>query len=80
MGDKEWRDGCRAPTQYPSTNDRRLFVSAQAGEKAAQLAKRIEEMRASQARLSTRILGRRTAPLSHLLIPNRAPHGVTPRS
>ena len=30
--------------------------------------------------LSTRILGRRTAPFSPFLIPNCAPHGATPRS
>ena len=30
--------------------------------------------------LSTRILGRRTAPFPPFLIYNRAPHGVTPRS
>ena len=30
--------------------------------------------------LSTRILGTRTAPFSPFLIPNRSPHGVTPRS
>ena len=30
--------------------------------------------------LSTRILGRRTAPFSPFLIPNRVPHGVTPIS
>ena len=30
--------------------------------------------------ISTRILGRRTAPFLPFLIPNRPPHGVTPRS
>ena len=30
--------------------------------------------------ISTRILGRRTAPFSPVLISDRAPHGVTPRS
>ena len=30
--------------------------------------------------MSTRILGRRTAPFPPFLIPNRAPYGVTPRS
>ena len=29
MGDKEWRNGRRAPTHDPSTDNRRLFVSAQ---------------------------------------------------
>ena len=29
MGDKEWRSGCRTPTQDPSTNNRWLSVSAQ---------------------------------------------------
>ena len=33
-----------------------------------------------QASTINRILGRRTAPFSPFLIPNRAPHGVTPRS
>ena len=32
------------------------------------------------AQVSTRILGRRTAPFPTFLISNRAPHGVTPRS
>ena len=30
--------------------------------------------------ISTRILGRRTAPFPPFLIPNCVPHGVTPRS
>ena len=29
--------------------------------------------------ISTRILGRRTGPCLHFIIPNRAPHGVTPK-
>ena len=28
MGDKEWRNGCRTPTQDPSTNNRWLSVGA----------------------------------------------------
>ena len=35
---------------------------------------------AARDEVSTRILGRRTAPLSPFLITDRAPHGVTPRS
>ena len=34
----------------------------------------------AQAEVSTRILGRRTAPLPPFRIPNRVPHGFTPRS
>ena len=30
--------------------------------------------------VSTRILGRRTAPVPPFLVPHRAPHGFTPRS
>ena len=37
-----------------------------------------EQIHLSQ--VSTRILGRRTAPFLPFLIPNRAPHGFTPRS
>ena len=34
----------------------------------------------SAEQVSTRILGRRAAPFPPFLVPNRAPHGVTPRS
>ena len=33
-----------------------------------------------EIQVSTRILGRRTAPFSPFLIPHRVPHGLTPRS
>ena len=36
MGDKEWRNGCRTPTQDPSTNNRWLFGGA-ASKKHSQL-------------------------------------------
>ena len=35
MGDKEWRNGRRTPTQDPSTNNRRLCVGAVPADKFA---------------------------------------------
>ena len=37
MGDKEWRNGCRTPTQDPSTNNRWLSVGAATSAELAEL-------------------------------------------
>ena len=41
MGDKEWRNGRRAPTQDPSTNDRWLSVGAASFERRIENAKQL---------------------------------------
>ena len=40
----------------------------------------VAQSKALLLKVSTRILGRRTAPFQLFLIPYRAPHGFTPRS
>ena len=84
MGDKEWRNGRRAPTQDPSTNNRRLCVGAALGRlrlsyrarRALQL-HRLAPARALHAQL---VLWRRRggeAPLSSTAVAHPRPSQIT---